>query len=112
MHKHSPRVETSLLQITNTGIILLLNNIIVTKFHLSPVNYATETSLSFIFMFNGQTNKFCFVSVMNMLLIYLFAPMKLEKGHKKNYLALVWKLCYTMVFYEIGWNIMRNGGLN
>jgi hypothetical protein len=30
---------------------------------------------------------------MNMLLIYLFASMKLEKGHK-NYLALVLKLCY------------------
>jgi len=28
-----------------------------------------------------------------MLLIYLFASMKLEKGHK-NYLALVLKLCY------------------
>jgi len=49
---------------------------------------------------------------MNMLLIYLFASMKLEKGHKKNYLALVWKLFCTMIFYEIGWNIMRNGGLN
>jgi len=34
-----------------------------------------------------------FVSVMNMLLIYLFASMKLEKGHK-NYLALILKLCY------------------
>ena len=43
-----------------------------------------------------------FVSVMNMLLIYLFASMKLEKGHKKNSLALVLKLCYTMIFYEIG----------
>jgi len=31
---------------------------------------------------------------MNMLLIYLFTSMKLEKGHKKNYLALVLKLCY------------------
>jgi hypothetical protein len=30
---------------------------------------------------------------MNMLLRYLFASMKLEKGHK-NYLALVLKLCY------------------
>jgi len=30
---------------------------------------------------------------MNMLLIYLFASMKLEKGHK-NYLALVLKLYY------------------
>ena len=43
-----------------------------------------------------------FVSAMNMLIIYLFASMKLEKGHKKNYLALVLKLCYTMIFYEIG----------
>ena len=49
---------------------------------------------------------------MNMLLIYLFASMKLEKGHKKNSLALVLKLCYTMIFYEIGWNIIRNGALN
>jgi len=32
---------------------------------------------------------------MNMLLIYLFASVKLEKGHKKNYLALVLKLCYN-----------------
>ena len=39
---------------------------------------------------------------MNMLLIYLFASMKLEKGHKKNYLDLVLKLCYTVTFYEIG----------
>ena len=49
---------------------------------------------------------------MNMLLIYLFASMKLEKGRKKNYLALVLKLWYTMIFYEIGWNIIGNGGLN
>jgi uncharacterized membrane protein YphA (DoxX/SURF4 family) len=49
---------------------------------------------------------------MNMLLINLFASMKLEKGHKKNYLTLVLKLCYAMIFYEIGWNIIRNGGLN
>jgi len=49
---------------------------------------------------------------MNMLWIYLFASMKLEKGHKKNYLALVLKLRYTMIFYEIGWNIIWNGGLN
>ena len=51
---------------------------------------------------NGQQiSKLFFVSVMNMLLIYLFASMKLEKGHKKNYLALVLKLCYTIIFYEI-----------
>jgi len=49
---------------------------------------------------------------MNMLLIYLFASMKLEKGHKKDYLALVLKLRYSMIFYEIGWNIVRNGGFN
>ena len=49
---------------------------------------------------------------MNMLLIYLFASMKLEKGHKKDYLVLVLKLCYTVLFYVIGWNIIRNGGLN
>ena len=30
---------------------------------------------------------------MNMLLIYLIASVKLEKGHK-NYLVLVLKLCY------------------
>ena len=49
---------------------------------------------------------------MNMLLIYLFASVKLEKGHNKNYLALVLKLCCTMIFYERGWNIIRNSGLN
>jgi hypothetical protein len=37
------------------------------------------------------------MSVTNMLLIYLFASMKLEKGHKKYYLALVLKLCYHYV---------------
>jgi len=49
---------------------------------------------------------------MNMLLIYLFASTKLEKGHKKDCFVLVLKLCYTMMFYERGWNIIRNGGLN
>ena len=49
---------------------------------------------------------------MNMLLIYLFVSVKLENGHKKDYLALVLKLCYTMLFYEMGRNIIRNGGLN
>ena len=39
---------------------------------------------------------------MNMLLIYLFASMKLENGHKKDYLTLVLKLCFTMLFYKIG----------
>ena len=37
-----------------------------------------------------------------MLLIYLFASMKLEIGHMKDYLALVLKLCFTVLFYEIG----------
>ena len=37
---------------------------------------------------------------------------KVRKG-TKNYLALVLKLCYTtMIYYERGWNIIRNGGLN
>ena len=49
---------------------------------------------------------------MNTILIYLFASTKLEKGHKKNYLDLDLKLCYAMIFYEMGWNIIRNGGLN
>jgi len=40
------------------------------------------------------------VSVMNMLLIYLFASLTLGKGHK-NYLALVLKLCYH-------YDILRN----
>jgi len=53
-----------------------------------------------------------FVSAINILLIYLFASMKLEKGHKKNYLTLVLKLCYPMIFYEICWNTVGNGGLN
>jgi hypothetical protein len=35
---------------------------------------------------------------MNMVLIYLFASMKLQKGHKKIYLALV-------LNYEVGWSI-------
>jgi len=48
-----------------------------------------------------QFSKFFFVSVMNMLLISLFAPMKLEKGHKNNYLAQVLKLCYH-------YDILRN----
>ena len=36
-----------------------------------------------------------------MLLIYLFTAMKLEKGHKKDYLALVLKICHTVLFYKI-----------
>jgi len=57
-------------------------------------------------------NKFQnFETVLNMILIYFFASTKLEKGHK-YYLALDLKLCYAMIFYEMGWNIIRNGGLN
>jgi len=33
--------------------------------------------------YTGQQISIFFVSVMNMLLIYLFASMKLEKGYKK-----------------------------
>jgi hypothetical protein len=43
------------------------------------------------------------VSEMNMLLIYLFASIKVEKGHK-NYLALVLKLRYRCV---ILWNRLK-----
>ena len=47
------------------------------------------------------SKKFCICDkyVIN---LFFFASMKLEKGHKKNYLALVFKLCYTMIFYEMG----------
>jgi hypothetical protein len=38
---------------------------------------------------------------MNVLLIYLFASMKLEKGHKNIHLALVLKLCYD-------YDVLRN----
>ena len=51
------------------------------------------------------------VSVMNMLLIYILASMNLEKVHK-NCLVLVLTFCYTMIFYETSWNILRDGGLN
>jgi len=40
---------------------------------------------------------------MNKLLIYLFASMKLEKGHK-NYFALVLNLCYH---YDILQNALK-----
>ena len=47
-------------------------------------------------------NKFQnFETVLNMILIYFFASTKLEKGHK-YYLALDLKLCYAMIFYEMG----------
>ena len=55
--------------------------------------FPQEIRQASITMDNKFQNIF-FVSVMNMLLIYLFASTKLEKGHKKNYLALVLKLCY------------------
>ena len=49
---------------------------------------------------------------MNMLLICLFASMKLEKGHKNNYLALVLKVWYNYdIFHEIR-KYYKNGGLN
>jgi len=41
---------------------------------------------------------------MNTLLIYLFASLKLEKGHKKDYLGLVLKLCYH---YDILRNMLK-----
>ena len=46
---------------------------------------------------------------MNMLLIYLFASMKLEKWHKNDYLTLVLILRHTVIFYKIRWNIIQNG---
>jgi len=49
---------------------------------------------------------------MNMLWIYLFPSMKIEKWYKIDYFSLVLKLRYTMLFYEIDWNIIPNGGLN
>jgi len=50
--------------------------------------------------YTGHQISKTFVSVMDMLLIYLLACMKLEKGHK-NYLTLVLKLCYL-------YDILRN----
>ena len=41
---------------------------------------------------------------MNVLLIYLFASMKLEMGHKENFLALDLKLWYH---YDILGNILK-----
>ena len=68
-----------------------------------PTTPGVFNTVSFLSNYTGQQiSKKYFVSVMNMVLIYLFASMKLEKGHKKNYLALVLKLCYTTIFYEIG----------
>jgi len=66
------------------------------KFYVSSKNNRGTSSVTL-----DNKLKKIIVSVMNMLLIYLFASMKLEKGHK-NYLAVVLKLCYTVIFYEIG----------
>jgi len=45
-----------------------------------------------------QIKNVYFVSVMNMLLIYLFAFMKLEKGHKKELLGSSFKI---LLLYDI-----------
>jgi hypothetical protein len=45
------------------------------------------------------------------MLIYLFAPIKVEKGHK-NDLALVLKLCYHYDILRNRLKYKRNGGLN
>ena len=37
---------------------------------------------------------------------------EVRNGALKNYLTLVLKLRYITIFYEIGCNIIRNGGLN
>jgi hypothetical protein len=66
-----------------------------------PVTGLLYVYLLLVTLHRTTNFKKIFVSVMNMLLIYLFAYMKLEKGHK-NYLAVVLKLATTMIFYEIG----------
>ena len=60
---------------------------------------------------DNKFKKSFFVPVTNMLLIYLFASMKLENGHEKDYLVIVLKLSYSVLFYEIGSNNIRNVGL-
>jgi len=59
-------------------------------------------------------NKFqIFFCVCDEYVINLFVCIyEFRKGTWKNHLALVLKLFYTMLFYEIGWNIIRNSGLN
>ena len=47
---------------------------------------------------------------MNTLLIYLFTSVKVEKGQKELLGSSF--ICYTLIFYEIGWYIIWNGGLN
>jgi hypothetical protein len=54
--------------------------------------------------YTGQQISNNFLIVTNMLLIYLFASMKLEKGHKKNYLALDLNSCYN---YDILQNRLK-----
>jgi hypothetical protein len=49
---------------------------------------------------------------MNMLLIYSFASVKLEKGHKKLLGSSFYNYTTAMIFYEIVSNIIRNDGLN
>jgi len=63
---------------------------------------AVSTLTGYKLHWTTNFKKFFFVSVMNMLLIYLFASMKLEKRHKKDYLALVLKIRSTVLFYEMG----------
>ena len=66
-------------------------------------------SLGLITLDNKFQKKIC---ICDKFVINLFVCVyEVRKGHK-NYLALVLKLCYTMIFYEIGRNIIRNGGLN
>ena len=49
------------------------------------------------------SNSFC---VCDVYVINLLASIKLENGHKKNYLALALKLCYIMLFYQIDFNFV------
>jgi hypothetical protein len=72
-------------------------------FHLlqDHIEMHVQQSIKFLKLHWTTNFKKIFVSVMNMLLIYLFASMKLEKGHEKDYLAIVLKLCYH-------YDILRN----
>ena len=82
------------------------------KFYAPQWWHIASSTITLSNILHWTTNfKQFFLSVMNMLLIYLLASLKLENGHK-NYLALVLKLYFTMLFYEIGWNIIRKGVLN
>ena len=75
----------------NTQYIQISGRVLTTYTSIKSLNITLD----------NKFKKKYFVSVINMLLIYLFASMKLEKGHK-NYLALILKLCYIIIFYEIG----------